>query len=202
MSLDVEVISSTIVGASATTSTINTNNRNSQEQSSKQSSPGDAQGAKTPLTEDKQKKSAFNVNCVICMDPPVNWTATKCGICHVSVIEALLIEAGHVFCYDCLMQALIAKEHDSRISHGRSVGACPTCRTPIDRNKPGEVIPMLFQVSGAARSIDISDPKGKGSKGKGKERATEKNDKAEREKSVEIVEVGEGDRPRKRRRED
>jgi hypothetical protein len=98
------------------------------------------------------------------------------------------------------MQALIVKELDSRLTHGRSMGACPTCRTPIDMHKPGEVIPMLFKVEESASSGAEVEDRPQGGKGKGKERATQKSDGEEGEKS-ETGETDDGGRAKKRKRE-
>ena len=57
------------------------------------------------------------ITCVICMDNPTDLTATACG---------------HVFCHECLMQAIIASENrgpDSR------KGQCPVCRKTLSRTK-------------------------------------------------------------------
>jgi len=57
------------------------------------------------------------ITCVICMDNPTDLTATSCG---------------HVFCHECLMQAIISSENrgpDSR------KGQCPVCRKSQSRVK-------------------------------------------------------------------
>jgi len=57
------------------------------------------------------------ITCVICMDNPTDLTATSCG---------------HVFCHECLMQAIIASENrgpDSR------KGQCPVCRKSQSRTR-------------------------------------------------------------------
>jgi hypothetical protein len=71
-------LASTVAGASSSTNTAD--QRNSQAQSSKKPDSGDAKNPLVIPTEDQPKKNKFDVSCVICMDFPVNWTATKCGM--------------------------------------------------------------------------------------------------------------------------
>lgn len=71
-----------------------------------------------------------NLTCVICMDTPTDLTATSCG---------------HVFCYTCLMEALIAGENRLG-AHGEiKRSQCPVCRKAIARNKASDVIPLLIK---------------------------------------------------------
>lgn len=42
--------------------------------------------------------------------------------------------AGHVFCHECITQALIAGEKNS----DRGTGNCPACRKPLSRKKQGQ----------------------------------------------------------------
>jgi hypothetical protein len=77
-----------------------------------------------------------NLTCVICMDTPTDLTATSCG---------------HLFCYTCLMEALIAGENRLG-AHGETKRSqCPVCRKAISRNKPNDVIPLLIKKK-------VSDP--------------------------------------------
>ena len=74
-----------------------------------------------------------NLTCVICMDTPTDLTATSCG---------------HVFCYTCLMEALIAGENRLG-AHGETKRSqCPVCRKTIARNKASDVIPLLMKRKG------------------------------------------------------
>lgn len=45
---------------------------------------------------------------------------------------------GHVFCHECLTQALIAGEKTPE----RRTGSCPVCRKPLKRSKAGNIIPL------------------------------------------------------------
>jgi hypothetical protein len=75
-----------------------------------------------------------NLTCVICMDTPTDLTATSCG---------------HVFCYTCLMEALIAGENRLG-AHGETKRSqCPVCRKAIARNKASDVIPLLMKRKGS-----------------------------------------------------
>ena len=63
--------------------------------------------------------------CIICMEPYTNATITACG---------------HIYCHECLTQALIAGEKNSE----RGVGNCPVCRKPVNRKKERQMIPVSF----------------------------------------------------------
>ncbi|KAI6789849.1 hypothetical protein KC361_g8289 [Hortaea werneckii] len=63
--------------------------------------------------------------CIICMEPYTNATVTACG---------------HLYCHECLSQALIAGEKNSE----RGIGNCPVCRKPLSRKKATQVIPLSF----------------------------------------------------------
>ena len=63
--------------------------------------------------------------CIICMDSFTNASVTACG---------------HIYCHECLTQALIASEKASE----RGQGNCPVCRKPIDRKKTNKIIPLSF----------------------------------------------------------
>lgn len=78
--------------------------------------------------------------CIICMEPYTNATVTHCG---------------HIYCHECLTQALIAGEKNS----DRGVGNCPVCRKSVQRKRATQVIPLAFMKKSAF--------KGKGRKGVG-----------------------------------
>ena len=63
--------------------------------------------------------------CIICMEPYTNATITACG---------------HIYCHECLTQALIAGEKNSE----RGVGNCPVCRKPVSRKKEKQMVPVNF----------------------------------------------------------
>ncbi|KAF1808313.1 hypothetical protein P152DRAFT_517666 [Eremomyces bilateralis CBS 781.70] len=80
------------------------------------------------------------LSCVICMELPKNLTATSCG---------------HVFCNQCLHQALVSienrnRDRDRATNSTKILGSCPVCRTPIDRKAVAgvgskvSVIPLLM----------------------------------------------------------
>ncbi|KAJ9627872.1 hypothetical protein H2203_003090 [Taxawa tesnikishii (nom. ined.)] len=75
---------------------------------------------------DEQKPSRLGqLNCMICMDNFTDMTVTHCG---------------HVFCNECLHQALLASQRASE----RGVGSCPACRKSIKPTKKDQVIPLLL----------------------------------------------------------
>ncbi|KAK5167793.1 uncharacterized protein LTR77_007492 [Saxophila tyrrhenica] len=63
--------------------------------------------------------------CIICLDNITNATVTSCG---------------HMFCHECLTQAIRAAEKSSE----KGVGGCPVCRKPVKRNKEKQMIPIAF----------------------------------------------------------
>ncbi|GAB1741273.1 hypothetical protein NU219Hw_g6514t1 [Hortaea werneckii] len=71
--------------------------------------------------------------CIICMEPYTNATVTACG---------------HLYCHECLSQALIAGEKNSE----RGIGNCPVCRKPLSRKKATQVIPLSFMKKSAFRT--------------------------------------------------
>lgn len=70
--------------------------------------------------------------CIICMEPFSNATITHCG---------------HVYCHECLTQALLAGERTSE----RGSGNCPVCRKPVRRTKANQMIPINFMTRAAYR---------------------------------------------------
>ncbi|KAI7156622.1 hypothetical protein KC349_g6176 [Hortaea werneckii] len=76
--------------------------------------------------------------CIICMEPYTNATVTACG---------------HLYCHECLSQALIAGEKNSE----RATGNCPVCRKPLSRKKATQVIPLSFLKKSAFRAKGRSD---------------------------------------------
>ena len=68
--------------------------------------------------------------CIICMDSYTNATVTTCG---------------HIFCHECLTQALVVGEKNS----DSGVGNCPVCRKPVSRKKANQMIPVNFMKKSA-----------------------------------------------------
>lgn len=73
--------------------------------------------------EDEKPKKFNEMTCIICLDNFTNVTTTACG---------------HVFCHECLTQALIQGEKQA----DRNSGTCPMCRKPLKRKQKGHVIPL------------------------------------------------------------
>ena len=81
------------------------------------------------------------VQCVICMDAMTDLTATHCGKSHVSIGSTMLMSrVGHVFCYKCIMDALIADETDE---NRKGPSKCPVCRMKVLR-KPRTALPHII----------------------------------------------------------
>lgn len=73
------------------------------------------------------------MTCIICMETYTNATVTHCG---------------HIYCHECLTQALKAGEKNS----DRGVGTCPVCRKPVKRKKTQrapQIIPIAFMKQSA-----------------------------------------------------
>lgn len=90
---------------------------------------------------DEKAKRLGEMNCIICLDNFTNLTATVCGMPTVTpyVPEGFLLTGiGHIFCHECLTQALIAGEKSSE----RNRGTCPMCRKPLVRTTKGNIIPL------------------------------------------------------------
>lgn len=67
--------------------------------------------------------------CIICMDNPTDLTVTFCGTYSFILPEneMLITHSGHLFCSECLHQALYAGDKK----------CCPVCRSNIAAPKPG-----------------------------------------------------------------
>ena len=63
--------------------------------------------------------------CIICMEPFTNITITACG---------------HIYCHECLTQALLAGERNSESGKAN----CPVCRKQVNRKVKNQVIPLSF----------------------------------------------------------
>jgi hypothetical protein len=63
--------------------------------------------------------------CIICMENFTNITITACG---------------HVYCHECLTQALLAGEKNSEGGKAN----CPVCRKQVSRKAKNQVIPLQF----------------------------------------------------------
>jgi hypothetical protein len=70
--------------------------------------------------------------CIICMEPYTNATVTTCG---------------HIYCHECLTQALKMGE---RANDRRGAGNCPVCRKPVKRTgKSVQIVPVAFMKKSA-----------------------------------------------------
>ena len=80
------------------------------------------------LTSGPQKIG--QMQCIICMESFTNATITHCG---------------HIYCHECLTQALNAGEKNSE--SGKA--SCPVCRKVVARKGKNHVIPLLFMKGGS-----------------------------------------------------
>ncbi|KAL9075040.1 MAG: hypothetical protein Q9157_004155 [Trypethelium eluteriae] len=95
------------------------------------------------LQEDSRKPTKLSkISCIICMETPTNLTATSCG---------------HLFCYECLMQALNFSARNG--GDGRR-GMCPVCRKVVSRVKKDDIIPLEIMKKGLATQPKRSSSSG------------------------------------------
>ncbi|KAG9548211.1 hypothetical protein KCU71_g15212, partial [Aureobasidium melanogenum] len=80
----------------------------------------------TKQREESNKISRIGeLNCMICLEHFTNMTATHCG---------------HIFCHECLTQALIASQRNS----DHNYGTCPACRKPIKPKGKTQIVPLTL----------------------------------------------------------
>ncbi|KAI4718352.1 hypothetical protein E4T48_05398 [Aureobasidium sp. EXF-10727] len=78
----------------------------------------------TKQREESNKVSRIGeLNCMICLEHFTNMTATHCG---------------HIFCHECLTQALVASQRNS----DHNYGTCPACRKPIKPKGKTQIVPL------------------------------------------------------------
>jgi hypothetical protein len=92
---------------------------------------------KQALDEATRPVKLAHFNCIICMDQPTDLTVTHCGMYPLSKVKRVLLTfQGHMFCSECLHQALYAGDKK----------CCPVCRSAItvpsarDRKPPSKGI--------------------------------------------------------------
>ncbi|KAK4984142.1 hypothetical protein LTR50_006779 [Elasticomyces elasticus] len=83
--------------------------------------------------ESKKPLRLNDLTCIICMETYTNLTATHCG---------------HIFCHECLTQAILAGEKSS----DKASGSCPVCRKPISRKGKNHMIPLALMKGTRAAS--------------------------------------------------
>ncbi|KAG8631393.1 hypothetical protein KVT40_000533 [Elsinoe batatas] len=80
---------------------------------------------KSQQKDDEDGPKPFGkMSCIICMDNFTDVTATACG---------------HIFCHECLSQALHASEKNDR-----GVGSCPVCRKQLKKTTKNHIIPLAL----------------------------------------------------------
>lgn len=75
---------------------------------------------------------------------PLKIGKRQCIICMEKFTDATITHCGHIYCHECLTQALIAGEKNSV----RGVGNCPVCRKPVNRKKGNQMILVNFMKNG------------------------------------------------------
>lgn len=98
--------------------------------------------------ESRRALTMKDLTCMICLEPFTNMTVTHCGMFWTLFLNLTLlsdtdaITTGHLFCHECLSQALNASERASE----RNIGSCPACRKPIKRGTSAktQIIPLAL----------------------------------------------------------
>lgn len=98
------------------------------------------------VTKQREESNKVNrmgeLNCMICLEHFTNMTATHCGM-YASVLPhktELTSFEGHIFCHECLTQALIASQRNS----DHNYGTCPACRKPIKPKGKTQIVPLTL----------------------------------------------------------
>ena len=107
-----------------------TNEAPSAEEELLQAQQAQAIAAQQAASDDAGPFKIGKRTCIICMEAFTNLTSTHCG---------------HIYCHECLTQALRAGEKNSE----RGVGNCPVCRKPVNRKKVNQIIPIAFMTKAA-----------------------------------------------------
>lgn len=87
-----------------------------------------------------------DMTCMICLETFTNMSVTHCGehapLPFLPSAYANYRHTGHIFCHECLTQALNASERASE----RNVGTCPACRKTIRRGPTAknQIIPLAL----------------------------------------------------------
>ncbi|KAK5162585.1 hypothetical protein LTR04_003338 [Oleoguttula sp. CCFEE 6159] len=94
-----------------------------------------AEQVKAQQEASKAPRTFSRQTCIICMESYTNVTAAICG---------------HIFCHECLIQAIAVADRD-RSGTGQK-GTCPVCRRPLDRKKATNFIPIQLMKKSKYRS--------------------------------------------------
>lgn len=78
---------------------------------------------------------------------PLQIGKRQCIICMESFTDVTVTHCGHIYCHECLTQALKAGEKNS----DRGVGNCPMCRKPVSRKKVNHIVVVSFMRKAAWR---------------------------------------------------
>lgn len=107
----------------------------------------EAPSAEEELLQNQQKEAIKAQQASDDNDPsgPLKIGKRQCIICMENFTNATITSCGHIYCHECLTQALIAGEKNS----DRGVGNCPVCRKPVQRKKDKQVIPIAFMKKSA-----------------------------------------------------
>jgi len=88
-----------------------------------------------------------DLTCMICLERFTNMSVTHCGKWTLTGIFSCAYPntihfPGHIFCHECLTQALNASERSS----DNHVGSCPACRKPVKRGASArnQIIPLAL----------------------------------------------------------
>ncbi|KAL1976591.1 hypothetical protein VTN31DRAFT_2873 [Thermomyces dupontii] len=83
-------------------------------------------------------------------------TATKCAICMDTPTDATSTACGHLFCHQCIMEAIRHAEQENARQGRPARAGCPACRRPLSqKDRPGtrrDLIPLQFKLATKKRT--------------------------------------------------
>lgn len=81
---------------------------------------------------------------------PVTIPQRTCNICMENLTNATVTSCGHMYCHECLTQALIASERNT--TPQQAMGRCPNCRKNLSMKKANSIIPISFMKKSAYKT--------------------------------------------------
>lgn len=112
--------------------------------------------------DDKEGRTILTATkCAICMDTPTDATSTACGMfVHYDLygtrVPTCPFLAGHLFCHQCIMEAIRHAEQENARQGRPARAGCPACRRPLSqKDRPGtrrDLIPLQFKLATKKRT--------------------------------------------------
>lgn len=105
----------------------------------------EAPSAEEELLQSQQEQTIKSQQADTETNGPLKIGKRQCIICMENFTNATVTHCGHIYCHECLTQALKASEKNSH----RGGGNCPVCRKPVNRTKANQMIPISFMKKSA-----------------------------------------------------